>query len=253
MADPLLFVPGYGMSPRRCEDVPALRATLDDLREHFQVTVFHWPTVYGGPAVPLTWQAAVDIMRDALPEGGHVVAIRGSITYVLLALAAGDNNLRSLVFDGMDIPPATWAALGMKTRADAAAAALNIDISAVSGPRLLFPEADEDVADELIAHLYSDATWSDAKQFVDDARNINLLRECRPSSRPALYIQRDPLIFWREDHDLVSRFLPNTTLVEDGPWRFQDAESGHTFADQAIAFMQEHRAKPHQPSSSPGA
>lgn len=246
MAEAVLFVPGYGTSPGACEDVPALHAALERLREHFEVTVFHWPGVHGGPDVPPTWQAASQVLRDALPDGGHVVAIRGNVTYVQLAMQDASAHIRSIVCDGADQPPATWEGLGMETRARATEANLRLDANVQQGLSDNFQGADDAVMIRLRDRIARDGRLGYLDQFVAQALTLNLLEELRPLPTPTLYLRREtPHPGWSEpEHfELFLRFLPNTEFDEIDNWRYHEPTCGREFAEKAIAFMQRHSGR----------
>lgn len=246
MAEPVLFVPGYGTSPSACDDVPAIHAALQGLREHFDVTIFHWPGVVGGPDVPPTWQAATGVMRDQLPEGGHVVAIRGNVTYVQLAMQNASVHVRSIVCDGADQPAATWDAMGQRTRALAVEANLRIDANVQQGLADHFEGADEEVANRIRERILRDGKLAYLDEFVAQALTLNLLAELKPILTPTLYLRREtPHPGWSEpEHfELFQRFAPNTEYDDMDKWLYHDPATGRAFADKAIAFMQKHSGR----------
>jgi class 3 adenylate cyclase len=243
MADPILVIPGYGISPRACEDVPAIHASLEDLRQNFEVTVFHWPTVKGGPSKPLTWQGMAEAIGEVLPPGGHIVAIRNNVTYALLALGGQPHLIRSLVCDGFDVPAATWVALGRHDLAGPIEAAMRMDAQS-PGLRPFFAGADEAVTQLILDRYVADANRSYVEEFERHTETLNLLEAQSQVSLPALYVESEmPYMGLTERRELFQRFVPNTEFVEMAPWRFHDPESGRAFAALALPFLQKHSAR----------
>jgi class 3 adenylate cyclase len=243
MAEPLLFVPGYGISPRACEDVPAIHTALESLREHFDVTIFHWPTVKGGPRKPLTWQGSAEAIGEALPLGCHVVAIRNNVTYALLAIGQRPNLARTLVCDGFDVPVATWVALGHRGDVGALEAAMRLDATSQFG-RLFMKGADEALAQHILDRYLADANRSDIEEFERHTETLNLLEVQTEVSLPALYVHSEmPYLALTERRELFKRFVPDTEFVEMDPWRLHEPESGREFANLAIPFMKKHSAR----------
>jgi class 3 adenylate cyclase len=185
-------------------------------------------------------------LRDELPDGGHVVAIRGNVTYVQLAMQDASAEVRSIVCDGADQPPATWEGLGMETRARATEANLRLDANVQQGLSDNFQGADEAVMIRLRDRIARDGRLAYLDQFVAQTLTLNLLEELRPLPTPTLYLRREtPHPGWSEpEHfELFLRFLPNTEFGEIENWRYHEPSCGKVFAEKAIAFMKEHSGR----------
>lgn len=243
MADHLLYVPGYAISPRACDETPALQAALEALREHFEITIFHWPTVKGGADIPLTWQSVADAIRHVLPDGGHVLCGGGNITFVLMALQDAHARLRSIVSDGFDIPVATFEALGLKDEARATEAIMQIDMTSFQSALAWMPEATSEEVREVSQRMYGDCNWSQANEFAVQASSLNLLKFASPDPTPTLLINSGmPYTGWGA-LDILQRFLPNSEQVEMPRWKVHEPESGTIFANLVIEFMQKHSGR----------
>jgi class 3 adenylate cyclase len=243
MAEPILFVPGYGVSPRCCEDVPALRALLDCFREVFEVTTFHWPTVKGGPSVPLTWQAVGIVLYEALPAGGHLVAAGGNVTHALKPISDGPIELRSIVADGFDIPVATLDALGMYGLARAAEAAIRIDQSPYQSSLVWVQGADEETTTKITERMYADCDWELSGEFARQSQTLNLVEEAPQVATPTLFVDSALAYPGWSDRDVFARFFPNVEFADMPSWRLDAEASGRAFAELAIPFMQKHSAR----------
>jgi class 3 adenylate cyclase len=238
MAEPLLLVPGYGVSPRACDDVPALHAMLDGLREHFDVTIFHWPSVRGGPEFPPTWQGAADALREALLPVVHLVTRGGNITYALMAIKGAPIALRSIVADGIDIPVATLNALGMHSLARAAEAAVLIESIPQQSSRIWMQDAEESVAAEITRRMYQDTDWAYCEKFARNAQQLNLVEQAPEVHTPTLFVESGHAYPGWDQREIFPRFFPNSEFAEVTSWQLHDPASGTAFADKAIAFMQ---------------
>jgi class 3 adenylate cyclase len=217
---------------------------LDCFRESFHVTTLHWPSVRGGPEAPPTWQGVAKTVRDQLPPGGHFVSIRGNVTIALLAIQEHSALPRSIVCDGIDLPSATFEALGMEMFAHAVETAHRLDIGQQQWLRVLFEDVDEVAVRAMIAGMIADADHPYVEQFERDIERVNLLETLGEVSVPALYIETGtPYPGWTERREIFARFVPNTEFDEQPPWRFHDPESGRGFAARAIPFLLKHSAR----------
>jgi hypothetical protein len=239
MAEPLLFVPGYGVSPRASDDVPAIHAALESLRGHFDVTIFHWPSVKGGPVFPPTWQGAADALRGALPSGGHLVTVGGNITYALMAIKGAGIELRSIVTDGFDIPVATLNAVGMHSLALAAEATFQIDTTPQQSGRIWMQDAEENVALEVTRRMYRDTDWAYCEKFARHAQELNLVEEAPQVHTPTLFVESGLAYPGWDQREVFLRFFPNSEFAEMSSWQLHEPETGKSLCRPGYRFYAE--------------
>jgi class 3 adenylate cyclase len=246
MAEHVLFVPGWGVSPRACDAVPAVHVLLDRLRQHFGVTVFNWPTVRGGPGLPHTVEGAVEALGESLPGIDHLVVRGSNVMFALLALGAYRASVRSIVCDGVVFPVATLEALGIDTMARAIEASMRIEsYSPVqsAGARMQAEGSDEE-AKLLVERMYADADWRAGNELWDSYSALNLLDSSPEVHAPTLVIESESgYPSSPEMREVLLRFAPNAEFVEASPWQLHEPASGIAFADLVIPFLQKHSAR----------
>jgi class 3 adenylate cyclase len=241
MADHLLYIPGESDSPENVGKIPAVGAILDELRSHFDVEIFRWPTIRGAPHVPPTWQACAEVLRQALVATHHIVAMWGNVALCLLALKDRSLPVRSFVCDGMSVPPATLKALSMDELLPGAQAAHQID-ALWQGHRWVMEGASEDQ----LAHRQSLRAADPAyvHEFLDSWAQLNLLDENPQVDIPCLYVEI-PIGYpgWSGMFEVFRRFVPRAEYTELPAWRMHHPEHGKAFAARALPFLQSHKAR----------
>ena len=75
MSERLLFVPSWSISPRTAEEIPGVRAALDDFRAHFRVEVFVWPWIKDGVEGDCSVEGQIEALRSQLTDEDHVVVM----------------------------------------------------------------------------------------------------------------------------------------------------------------------------------
>jgi hypothetical protein len=239
MSRPVLLVTGFGVSPAACEDLPAVRAVLDRLRQSFDVTVFHWPTVRGGPDYPPTWQGAARALSEVLPTGGYLVALSGNITYALPVLQDRSAEIRAMVAFGFDIPVATFNALGMESRGHAQEVVAAMDTDFRPGTLPWYEGAAEEDAMRWAAIGLRDGDPLRAPAFARQSQELDLVELGICIQTPTLFFE-SPLPFpgFAESREIFQRFVPNTEFVWLPHWRQHEAVDGEALVSLAIPFME---------------
>ena len=119
MREALLFIPPLSVSPATAEVIGGPRAVFDELRPRFELDVFTWPCIKGGADVPPTWEAAAQLIREALSPGCHVIAAGDAVWVAFLAISKAGASVRSVTCGAPGIPDATLRALGDSSLAEA--------------------------------------------------------------------------------------------------------------------------------------
>lgn len=241
MGERLLFVPTWLISPRMCEIVPGLRAAVTRLRASYDVDVFTWPTIRGGPDYPPTWQGGAQALRDAFTPGCHLVVMAES-AQAIVALTGQEDGPATFVADGMWTPPATLRALGMAGAAHAAVSSFRG--RSYQWVRLYMQDASEKEWTEAADDMDADIDWVYLGQLAPSFMALNLLQEQTSVGIPTLYLNPAVELIGMEGMtEVFQRFVPHAEAHDLRLWpgRMQDEKSGIEFADRVLAFLRKSR------------
>jgi hypothetical protein len=230
--------------------VPASRYALTQLRTRFEVEVFNWPFMVGGPAQPASWEGAVLALRDRLAQPCHVITMETATPAVLMALGVdggGRLPVRSLSAAGIAFSPATLRSLGMGALATAAEAG-SLFSGSYQWVRHVMQGGTEDDWRKYAALLDEGIDWPQAMEFRKSYDALDLLKE-RPLVRvPALYMDKPPgkSTFGAAIRaEVFQRFVPDCEKVDlRAEWgnQLQDASTGRDLSNHTIPFIQRHSA-----------
>lgn len=244
MAERLLFVPTWLISPNVCENTPALRAALDELRANFDVDVFTWPSLRGGGDFPPTWEGGSEALQAAFTPGCHVV-VMAETPQALVALSRDQTGVATFVADGMWTPPATLRALG---RLDEAAAAVSTYRGrSYQWVRLYMQGGTEEDWARAAELMDQDIDWAYLGKLAPSYMALDLVSVDPKIELPTLYFDSPlELISYSDMTDVLLRFVPHaeTQRLPAWPSRMQDAETGIDFARRIVEFVGRHTKAP---------
>lgn len=250
MKQRVLFVPAWVLSPQALTHFPAFQPFLGRLESNFDLEIFTWPLIRGDPPLSLTCGVAAEAIRDSLSPGCHVVAMAGAVPITLLALNRQE-DLCSLVVDGIDLPSATFRAMGAHTLADAVEAEHVNHYKPYVWTRRLLPTA-TDAECRAIADCIAEDVHADRLEiFRQSFDQLDLFRGAPPFIRaPVLHfdwdMDMDGSRQWRLDAFL--RLVPHATVR---PLRvpsegMKDLDAGRRLAEAVVEFIET------QSTSAPG-
>lgn len=247
MKDRVLYVASWLASPAGCEAIPASRYALSQLRAQFEVEVFNWPFMKGGPGGPPTWQRAVEALRERMSEPCHVITMETGTPAVLMAIGSGGEDLpvRSLSTAGIAFSPATLRSLNMGALATAAEAG-SLFSGSYQWVRHVMQGATEDDWRRYAALLDDDIDWQQALEFRSSYDALDLVNEKPVVRIPALYMDKPPgkSTFGAEIRaEVFERFVPACEKVDlRAEWgnQLQDASTGRDISSHTIPFIQRH-------------
>jgi class 3 adenylate cyclase len=233
MAEKLVYAPPTFASPAACEQVGAPRAALDALRAHFELTVFTWPCIKGGPEVEPTWQGAADALGAALSPGSHLVATGGGALVALMTVSKWPALVRSFIVDEIGVPDATLRALGQSSLAEASAASYETGHHVHQLTRGLNEPGAAQIRADLDIKLY--------QQLTASIESMNLLDLQPRVAVPCLFLSPTEGVFAEgEALDIFTRFAPNTTTRRMERWlsaNVEDPDVGQEFNGYIIEFI----------------
>ncbi|HET9200408.1 MAG TPA: hypothetical protein VFO84_05470 [Dehalococcoidia bacterium] len=240
MAAEVLFVPKWSISPAGCRLIPAVRTALDELRSRFDVQIFQWPTVVGGPQPPgETWGDAVSVLAECFAEGQHIVAMAPSPVALCMMALDGRDDPASFVAPGIVYPTATMRSFGVDTLADAIEAQGRFS-SNFPWVRESMDGAHEDEQHSFSEQLDADIDWRAESKLVESFRTIDLSKQTPDISVPVLYL--DLPYFEYQEYPVRASFLGLVPQAECGrlttwPLRMHLDEPGHEFAATVTGFI----------------
>lgn len=233
-------------SPDHCEEIPAIRRALDEFRREFEVTVFHWPCLYGGARVGTDWQAVVANLSDSLDSDTHLVTMGGS-ALALVALGTAGAEARSFATDGLTVPPATLEALDLPTMAEGSAALFQLE-SGYQFARLHMQGADEETLDSTARRLDSDIDLNALRRMLASYETLDLVAEAPRVDLPTLYL--DPPLplaasSGHEVRDIFLRFAPEASVGELIVWpnRLHEESCGRDLSRAVLQFLRKIRTR----------
>jgi hypothetical protein len=244
MAERLLFVGPWWWSLSTLPDSgPNAAAGIGlSLGRRFEVSVFNWPTMKRGPSAEPTWQAVVELLRQAITPGTHVVDAGPAASLSLLAVSDDRAQAASLVTGGMIVPPATLRALGMTSQAVGSSVFFGLSNSTHQLARLNLQGADEEVMRSVSDSFDEAINWPYLSLFQQSLQTLNLVEEDPRPSLPVLYLD-PPLqaVGYAEMAEVMLRFAPQARveLLEVYPISMQDERAGLEFVEHVTSFIQE--------------
>ena len=242
MADRLLFVPTWLISPNVCENTPAMRAALENLRTAFEVDVFTWPSLRGGGDFAPSWEGGVEALIDALSPGCHVV-VMAETPQALVALSREKQGVATFVADGMWTPPGTLRALG---RLDEAAAAVSTYRGrSYQWVRLYMQGGTEEEWTAAAELMDQDIDWAYLSELAPSYMSLDLVAEDPKVMIPTLYFDSPlELISYSDMADVFLAFVPHAEVQKLPAWpsRMQEAETGIDYARRITAFIRRNTA-----------
>ncbi|HET9200613.1 MAG TPA: adenylate/guanylate cyclase domain-containing protein [Dehalococcoidia bacterium] len=257
MAERLLLLPEHWISPETLDNLlgPAT-ALVRILREHAEVDVFRWPSVHGGPTAPPTWQASVELVREALTPGCHVLASPGSVSLALLALSEPDAAARSFIALEFAIPDRTLEVLGISGIAAVSAAGYRTQdvrtlvVSEVQLGEWALPRSDGITGspNEQAAALAGDVLdYSYLDDYLRSWESLDLLAESPHLSLPCLLVEPVPEVSQfpeGEAIDLFLRFVPTAQVRRTEIWglRHRRPGGGEEVGHIVVEFLDSLRA-----------
>jgi class 3 adenylate cyclase len=237
VADRLLFVPDYGFSPPSCEAFPALQVVLSDFRASFDVEIFHWPTLKGGPAVAPTWQGTVQALRAAVTEiqPDHIVVVR-QIELSMLALTGALSSVRSFTGVGMGFLPATLRAFGMESLAEFASAFFQWGKQgSYQFIQLVMPSTNEQERRLLAQEMDGQLDRNYETLWLDSVQKLNLADQVPQISTPMLLLIEPE---FKQLSQIVLRFAPHAGVeLLDSAFAIDNEAFGREVARKARAFI----------------
>ena len=238
MRERVLFVPAWFNSPQSCYRYPGLRALLTALESTFDLDIYHWPTVKGGPDAPPTWQGNADALRSALQPGIHVVD-SGTGTALLMLALTRQTEVRSFTAPGLVTPPATLRSLAMDSLADAAEFVFSM-LSSQQYVRLLMQGATEAQWADAASVMDDDVNWPYARELTKSMPELSLVNERVHVDVPALYLDTPLTVAgFAEMREVFLRFVPGAETGELKLWpvRMQDQDAGYELAAKVTEFI----------------
>jgi hypothetical protein len=238
----LLFVPGWLVPARACEEVPGIKAAIDEFRKRFEVETYSWPWTVDGRRSARSWEEMLDDLRSAMGGDRHVVTMGAATLQLLLALKDHENAAVSLTCAGFSVPPGTLRSIARNSEASAASAMFRWQ-SSYQYVRLVMAGADEDMWTD-VAHAFDvDVDWAQAREQMSLAEELDLeVDPPRLQKIPTLYLD-SPLSVagFAEMTEVFLRYAPNARVERLSIWpgRLQDPESGLDLARKAIAFIRD--------------
>jgi hypothetical protein len=243
MAERILFVPSWAMSPRAAEELPGVRQALDDFRAIREVDIFEHPWVRGRPDTDCSWDGQLSALSDRLTDEHHLVVMGTGVAVALLA-ASAPSRPRSFIAAGMVTPPGTLREMGHTTLAD-------VFISAWEGgssyqyTRLVMEGAPEDSWDRYARLMDSDIDWPRFLAEIDSFRAANLLQQKPDLQSPALYLDSPLRVAgYAEQREAFLTLVPHAEVEELELWpgHMHEKESGRDLSQKAIPFIERHSA-----------
>ncbi|MEX2236182.1 MAG: hypothetical protein WEB00_01410 [Dehalococcoidia bacterium] len=240
MAERMLFLPGWFLSPGTCEAIPGIHTALEDLRKRFKVDIFSWPWVAHRADMPPTWQGSVHAIIESLTPETHVVCMGAATGQLLMALGKMGGIARSCVCAGFSVPPATLRSLNMPSQAVAAAAMFRWR-SSYQYMRLVMEDADEEHWNRLAALADADIDWATTAVVQRSLEDLDLEEEQPRLTIPALYLD-SPLTVsgFAEMTEVFRRYAPAAAVQQLSVWpgRLHDQETGRDLSQKVLAFIQ---------------
>jgi hypothetical protein len=237
VAERLLFVPTWLISPNVCEKTPALRAAIDELRASFEVDVFVWPSLRGGGDFPPTWEGGVEALRAAFTPGCHLV-VMAETPQALVALSRDDEGVATFIADGMWTPPATLRALGRLE--EAAAAVSTYRGRSYQWVRLYMQGGTEEEWTRAADLMDQDIDWSYLGKLAPSYMALDLVIVDPRVQIPTLYFDSPlELISYSDMTEVFRHFVPHAEVQRLPSWpsRMQDAQTGIDFARRVTEFV----------------
>ncbi|MPZ22362.1 MAG: hypothetical protein GEU28_02210 [Dehalococcoidia bacterium] len=239
MAARILFVPTWRVSPIACRSLPGIRSLLDDLRTSFEVDVFTWPCIKGGPAVPATWQGAVDALAGDITSNTHLLSFGAATPIALMALTGEGHRARSLTSVGIAVPNATLLTLGLPDVAGSWENRARFSPTPVWLQSLLHG-IQQDSIDSLAQRIDAEIDWGYLAQFQRSFETLDLVARRAATDVPVLYLS-SPLD--RETgegiKDVFMRFAPEaaTDDLQQWPANLESPDSGLELAARFRRFL----------------
>jgi pimeloyl-ACP methyl ester carboxylesterase len=239
----VVLVTPVAASAAVCEGVPAIAAAISDFRSQFEVELLLSPLVKGGTPAG-TYEEFAAALRSKLTPGWHIVAMGFGGTLALSA-ANGRHDVATLVVSDLLVSPATFRALGMVAAAHARQAMQTLGagggyIRLIAG---FLEGAPEDTARRLLALVERDLDQQRVARWDPILREINLLDMASRLTVPTLFLAPQEDTVNVGTREVVLRLVPNAEVgeLESWPHRVHERETGHEFAQKAIAFIERHR------------
>ncbi|MEX2238759.1 MAG: hypothetical protein WEB00_14645 [Dehalococcoidia bacterium] len=245
MAERVLFVPSWIVSPQGCETIPASRYALNQFRQHFEVDVFTWPLMKAGPKAPPTWEGAVSALREAFEPGCHLVTMETATPATLMALNGYDEDspVRSWSNVGIAFSPATLRSLNMAALASAAEAG-SLFAGSYQFVRHTMQGAGEAEWRRFSELLDEDIDWNYVADFRRSYDNLDLIREQPHVTRPTLYLDKPAsrsTFGAAVRREVFQGFAPGCEVrdlrAEFGN-QLQDGSTGRDLSQPSIEFIQ---------------
>ena len=238
MVDRITFVPAWIYSPAICEQIPALRALLDDLGRNFEVKVFSTPCVRKAERPAPEWQAVVLELQREIATGSHVLAMSSTAAVSLLAIA--ESEVGSFTATGISLPAATMRALGRTDVALATGAESRFLQNAQNILRQVMRGADDYELTRYAAILDEEIDWDYLSALRVSLDEIDLCARPLKISAPVLYLSAAAESATSiELAEVFHRFVPGAQVQPLKAWpnRLQYEDTGHQLSARVRAFI----------------
>jgi hypothetical protein len=219
-----------------------MASSLSTIESRFPLTVFHSPSLIGGPRVPPTWQGAAQALETHLGPDTHVIAIADAGAVALHALAKGSDRASSLVLSAFTPPDETLRSIGLGGMAAASETITRLTDDAWDIGMLL-QGADSDWIRKTQADINAEVDWPYFREFGASWESIDLVRQQPRVGVPALIQEGQGGNTGFPEGELVAllgKVLSDFEVEHLPTWPLQlhEATVGLEFADSCLAFFE---------------
>ena len=236
--DRITFIPAWIYSPAVCEQIPALRALLDDLGRSFDVKVFSTPSAKQAERPAVEWQAVVRELEREISPGSHVVAMSSTAAVSLLAIA--EIEVGSFTAAGISLPAATMRGLGRTDVAIATGAESRFLQNAQNILQQVMRGADDYELTRYAAILNEEIDWDHLSALRVSLDEIDLSKHSLDVRTPVLYLSAAAESATSiELAEVFCRFVPGAQVQPLKAWpnRLQYRDAGYQLSARVKTFI----------------